>query len=262
MAVKLVASDIVFGYQREREVLHGVNLSLHSGEVMSLVGPNGSGKSTLLKCLNRLINFNNGRVTVDGADLRQLSLRQLSQRMAYVPQSARNIFPFSVFDVVLMGRRPHVSWRVGPADRHKVATLIHTLKLSHLAERQLGELSGGEQQKVLLARALAQEPEILLLDEPTASLDIQHQLEVMKMVHALSREQNISVLMALHDLNLAARFSDTVLMLRQGRVFANGVPSDIINPDNILRVYGVEAVVTVDNGHPYIIPREPVAGDW
>jgi len=259
MAVKLHADGIDFAYGRERGVLHGVDLTLAEGEVMSLVGPNGSGKSTLLKCLNRLLKPGRGRVTVDATDLKRYSLRQLARKMAFVPQSARNVFPFSVFDVVLMGRRPHVNWQVGPRDRRVVADTIYFLNLSHLAERQMNELSGGEQQKVLLARALVQEPEILLLDEPTASLDIQHQLEVMNLVRDLSRDQGIAVLMALHDLNLAARYSDRILMLKQGRVFATGAPESIINPANIREVYRVAAEIVNRNRHPHIIPLEPIS---
>ena len=142
MAVKLEAKDIIYGYTRTQEILHGISFILARGEVMSLVGPNGSGKSTLLKCLNRLIKPRHGRVQVDEGDIHRLSLKQLSLKMALVPQSARNIFPFSVFDVVLMGRRPHVSWRVGPRDRRAVATIIHDLGLAHLAERQINELCG------------------------------------------------------------------------------------------------------------------------
>jgi iron complex transport system ATP-binding protein len=259
MAVKLEAKDIIFGYTRTQKILHGVSFTLAQGEVMSLVGPNGSGKSTLLKCLNRLIKPHHGRVQVDEGDIHRLSLKQLSLKMALVPQSARNIFPFSVFDVVLMGRRPHVNWRVGPRDRRAVATVIHDLGLAHLAERQINELSGGEQQKVLLARALAQEPEILLLDEPTANLDIRHQLEVMRLVRELSRQRQLSVLMALHDLNLAARYSDRILMLHQGHVFTDGTPKQVINPANIREVYGVRATIVHNNGRPYIIPQEPIS---
>jgi iron complex transport system ATP-binding protein len=161
---------------------------------------------------------------------------------------------------VLMGRRPHISWQVGDADLEKVADILDLLCLSDLAMRDFGQLSGGQKQKVLIARALAQEPQVLLLDEPTSNLDMKHQLEVMEIVREMVNEKNISAIMAIHDLNLAARFSDQLVMLKRGRIYAAGTPNSLLCPENIRKVYGVEAVVMQNLERPYVIALSSLDG--
>ena len=164
--------------------------------------------------------------------------------MGYVPQSSTSTFPFTVFDIVLMGRRPYINWSLSERDNEIAAEMLDFLGIRDLAMRHFNELSGGEQQKVVIARALAQQPNLLLLDEPTSSLDIKHQLEILCILGELAQTNHCSVIVAMHDLNLASRFSDRMLMLKQGRIFAVGTPESVLTEENIEEVYGVKVRVT------------------
>ena len=212
--------------------------------MLSIVGPNGSGKSTLLKCINRILKTKQNTVLIDGKDACKLNLKELSRIMGYVPQSSTSTFPFTVFDIVLMGRKPYVHWNISARDNDIVADMLDFLGISHLAMRHYNELSGGEQQKVIIARALAQQPQLLLLDEPTSSLDIKHQLEIMCLLKSLTQSKERSVIVSMHDLNMASRFSDRMLLLKQGRVYAVGTPEDVLTEENIEAVYGIKASVS------------------
>lgn len=257
MAVRLQFKGVYASYG-SIDALKDVTIEFYSGTVTSIVGPNGSGKSTLLKCINRLLKLKKGAIMVNYEDLGKVKLKQLSKLMGYVPQKSSSSFPFTVFDIVLMGRRPYVSWRIGERDKAIVIEKLELLGITNLAERYLDELSGGEQQKVFVARALAQEPKMLLLDEPTSNLDIRHQLEVLNIVRSLAVNQGMAIIMALHDLNLACRYSDTIILLKEGRVFAVGNPESVLNRENIKLVYGVDTLLSNGNmGRPYIIPIEP-----
>ncbi|HOV52216.1 MAG TPA: ABC transporter ATP-binding protein, partial [Methanothrix sp.] len=186
--------------------------------------------------------------------------QEIARRLGYVPQSSSTPLATTVFDTVLMGRRPHISWRVSDADLEKVADTLELLNLQGLAMRDFSQLSGGQKQKVLIARALAQEPSVLLLDEPTSNLDMKHQLDVMETISALVKEKGISAVMAIHDLNLAARFSDTLVMLKKGVVYAAGAPNDLLSEKNISEVYGVEALVMRSLDKPCIVPLRSLNG--
>lgn len=257
MAIKLVVNNISFSYGG-MNALDDVTLEVNEGEAVSLVGPNGAGKSTLLKCIDRIIKPQRGVVFLDGKDAAKMDLRELSKIIGYIPQSSVEVFPFTVFDVVLMGRRPHLGWRVSRKDVAIIAQTLRFVGISEFGARYFDELSGGEKQKVLMARALAQEPELLLLDEPTSNLDIRHQLEVMEMVRKLVQERKISAIMAMHDLNLASRFSDKMVMLKDHQVFTAGLPETVLSLENIKAAYGVEARVTKGyGGKPYVMPITP-----
>lgn len=258
MAVKLIVHNVSFSYGGI-PALDGISIEVSRGETVSLVGPNGAGKSTLLKCIDRILKPQHGAVYLDGMDTARLNSRDISKSIGYIPQSTGGVFPFTIFDVVLMGRRPHLGWRVSPRDIAIVANTLRFLGIETLGERYFDELSGGEKQKVMIARALAQEPEILLLDEPTSNLDIRHQLEVMEIIRQLVQERKISAVMAMHDLNLASRFSERIIILKDRVVFSTGTPEAVLNPENIRAAYGVEARVTSDhNGKPYVVPISPV----
>lgn len=258
MAIKLVVNGISFSYGR-MEVLDDITVEVNDGEIVSLVGPNGAGKSTLIKCIDKILKPRKGIVFVDRKDSAEMSSREFSKTMGYVPQSTVEVFPFTVFDIVLMGRRPHLGWRVNKKDVEIVAQTLKFMEIEEFGARYFDELSGGEKQKVAMARALAQEPEILLLDEPTSNLDIRHQLEVMEIIRKLVREKKISAIMAMHDLNLALRFSDRVVMLKGHRVWTAGEPVSVLSSKNIREVYEVEArVENGRSGKPYIVPLVPV----
>ncbi|HON36197.1 MAG TPA: ABC transporter ATP-binding protein [Methanothrix sp.] len=255
--VNITIKNLTFGYNGSM-ILDGLNLVVEDSEVLGLVGPNGSGKTTLIKCIDKILKPK-GSILIDGKDIDTVSRTELAKRLGYVPQSSSTPLATTVFDTVLMGRRPHISWRVSDSDLDKVADILGLLHLENLAMRDFSQLSGGQKQKVLIARALAQEPEVLLLDEPTSSLDMKHQLEVMETIASLVKEKKISAIMALHDLNLASTFADKLAILKDGRIYAAGEPADLLNAANIREVYGVEAIVMNNLNRPYIIPLKSLS---
>jgi iron complex transport system ATP-binding protein len=239
-----------------------VKLKVGAGEVVGIVGPNGSGKSTLLKCMNRILKTTKNSILINGTDVSEIGLKDLAKLMGYVPQSSRNIFPFTVFDVVLMGRRPYIQWSLGRNDKEIVAQILQYLGIGHLGMRYFNELSGGEQQKVIIARALAQQPEIMLLDEPTSSLDIRHQLEILCILRTLAQSNHCSIIISIHDLNLACRFSDRLLLLKKGSIYAVGTPDVVMTEENIESVYGIKSKVTRSVlGMPQVTPLESPTAD-
>ncbi len=228
--------------------------------MLAIVGPNGSGKSTLIKCINGVLKPKQGTILLDEKDTASLSLMQIAKRIGYVSQSnAVNIFPITVFDAVLLGRRPHLSWRNSERDLEKVEEVLQLLKMENYALRDMHELSGGEQQKVLIARALAQEVDILLLDEPTSNLDVKHQLEVMEIIRTLAIQRGLSVIMAIHDLNLAAKYADQIAMLKDGGVYCVGEPAAVFTADNVRSVYGIDVIVRNESGKPFVVPIKPIS---
>jgi iron complex transport system ATP-binding protein len=252
--MKLTINNLCFNYATT-PILKDIHLEVEMGEVLSIVGPNGSGKSTLLKCINRILKPKQNTILIDGQDTSKLNLKQLSRLMGYVPQSSTNSFPFTVFDVVMMGRKPYIHWSIGERDNEIVAQMLDFFGIGHLAMRHFNELSGGEQQKVIIARALAQQPKLMLLDEPTSSLDIRHQLEILCILQSLAQSKERSVIVTMHDLNLASRFSDRMLMLKKGSIYALGTPEDVLTEENIENVYGIKAKVTTSIiGKPQITP--------
>jgi iron complex transport system ATP-binding protein len=257
--VRITIKGLTFGYNGSR-ILDGLDLVVGDSQVLGLVGPNGSGKTTLIKCMDRILKPR-GSILLDDRELESMSRTEMAKCLGYVPQSSSTPMATTVFDTVLMGRRPHMSWQVSPSDIGKVAEMIELLHLEGMAMKDFSELSGGQKQKVLIARALCQEPEVLLLDEPTSNLDMKHQLEVMETISSLVEKKRLSAVMALHDLNLAARFVDKLAILKSGRIYAAGEPEDLLNAETIRAVYGVEAVVMRDLDRPYIIPLRSLGGE-
>ena len=255
--VKLKVKGVEFSYA-SAPILKDICLEVEASEILGIVGPNGAGKSTLLRCINRILKPNGGSILLDGQEIKEMSRLELARHMGYVPQTSTNVFPATVFDTVLMGRRPHIGWRSSERDIEKVLEILQLLNIVEFAMRDINELSGGQQQKVFIARAVAQAPDILLLDEPTSNLDIRHQLEAMDIIKNIVREKEISAIMAIHDLNLASRYADRIIMLNGGSIFDAGNPASVLTPGNIKNVYGVEAVVRNENGRPYIVPIRPV----
>nr|WP_321468487.1 ABC transporter ATP-binding protein [uncultured Desulfobulbus sp.] len=244
----LEVTDLSFAYQGN-SILDAVHLQVKRPGILSLVGPNGTGKTTLLKCIAGILRTCEGSVCIDGTDVRALSRRELARRIGYVPQNISARFPLTVFESVLAGRRPHMAWRPSRIDLERVAAIIAEMELCSLAMREMTSLSGGQVQRVLLARALAQDSAYLLLDEPTSNLDLRHQLEMLEMIAKLTSQKSLGVIMAMHDLNLAARFSETIIMVHQGKIHCSGSPSEVMTPENIADVYGVEVDVRCINAH-------------
>ena len=242
----------------DKEVLNNVTLSIDSGEILAVVGPNGVGKSTLIRAISGVQPSRQGSIRANGVDTNHLTPVQRAQLMAIVPQ-ARELPPaYTVHQTVLMGRTPYLNWlgHAGKSDYAAVQRSLDYTDLSHLAERRIGELSGGEQQRVLLARALAQETSILLLDEPTTHLDLQHQSNLLNLVRKLAQEKNVSVLMVLHDLNLAGLYADRVALMSQGRIHSLGKPEEVITAENLSEVYHVPVNVIPhpEYGTPLVLP--------
>ena len=241
------------------KALEGVGLKLNKGEILSIVGPNGAGKTTLLKCIVQIVKPDNGAILIDGKDASRMKRLDLARSIGYVPQSSPSKFPITVFDAVLMGRRPYIAWKPSQKDLEVVAALLRSMGLEDMALRDYDQLSGGQKQKVLLARAFAQDTDYLLLDEPTSNLDLRHQMEVMEMISGMVKRKGAAAMLAMHDLNLASRFSDTIVMLNAGKIFCTGEPSQVITVENIKSVYGVEARINRNSGYPYILPIRPLS---
>jgi iron complex transport system ATP-binding protein len=251
--VKITIKDLSFSYG-SRKILEDLNLVVGDSEVLSLVGPNGSGKTTMIKCIDRILKPKGSILLNGGRDLQSLSRQEVAKYIGYVPQSTTSVLTTTVFDTILMGRKPHMGWRVQEEDIDKVVDIMKLLHVEEFALKDFSELSGGQKQRVLIARALAQEPEVLLLDEPTSNLDVKHQLEALDTVRSIVKRTEISAVMAIHDLNLAARYSDSLVMLKGGKVHAIGDPSTLLTRENIRAIFGVEAVVMRDLDRPYVVP--------
>ncbi len=241
-----------------RQILHGVSLRVETGEIVTLIGPNGAGKSTLIRAISGVIPVESGRVSVDGRDLEELSTTERARRLAVVPQ-ARNLPPaFTVYESILLGRTPYLGWfgRAGPEDRDRVRYALQRTQLLSLAEQRVGELSGGEQQRVLLARALAQETPVMLLDEPITHLDLQHRERLIKLIRELTSQKELAVLMVLHDLNLAAMYADRIALLVEGRIEAVGTPAQVLTEATLTRVYEIpiRVIPHPDYGSPLVLP--------
>ncbi len=257
-AMKITVQDVTFSY-RSTPTLSGVSLQLQESEVLGMIGPNGSGKTTLLKCINKILEPKQGKIILDKQEAKKMSRMEVAKHIGYVPQSSSsNPTALPVFEIVLMGRRPHITWQSSEKDNAKVWEALKMLNIENLAMRDFYELSGGEQQRVLIARSIAQEAKVLLLDEPTSNLDIKHQLEVMYLTRKLVTKEKLAAAVAIHDLNLASRFCDKIVMMKNGKIFAAGDAHTVLSPETIRTVYGVEVLVNFDTRIPYIIPIEPI----
>ena len=235
----------------DKTVLDDISFTIFSGQIVAILGKNGAGKTTLIKCLNRVQSPQNGKIEICSKDISRQSLIELSKSVSYVPQSVRTNFPMDVFDVLLLGRRPHISWRTSSEDLQAVSETLRKFGLEDLAFRRFDRLSGGERQRVVIAKAVVQNPRVYLLDEPTSDLDLQHQLLIMESVTDIIRNSGSpkSAIFAIHDINTAARFSDRVILLHEGRIYADGTPSEVITQSNIATVFGVESEIALSSSN-------------
>lgn len=254
--MSLEITDLSFGYGK-RLVLDGVTVTAHRGELLGLLGPNGSGKSTVLKTVARIHTPGAGAITWDGeTDLRSLSRRELARLVAYVPQNISATFAHEVREAVALGRTPHVAGRPSREDWQHVDRAIELLGLRELVGRSITELSGGQAQRVLIARALAQEPSILLLDEPTSALDLKYQLQTLSLSRSIARESGVAAVIAIHDLNQAARYCDRIAFLLGGRIIAHGTPREVFSSAIVREVYGIDVEIAEHGGHVLIHPLD------
>jgi len=257
------AKDIAFSYS-DQPLFDGLGVAVGKGEFVGLVGPNGSGKTTFLNILSRVLRPSRGSILIDGSDIESFSARALARKIAVVPQETGIIFPFSVSEVVLMGRAPHLQSILESEEDFEIAMeAMEMTGVDHLASRPVTNLSGGEKQGVFIARALAQRPSILLLDEPTAFLDIKHQVDIYDILTRLNRERGMTILAVSHDLNLAAHYCERVLVFKEGSLMFDGLPQEAITTDTIRDVYGTDVVVRMNDqtGRPFVLPIRSQAGE-
>jgi iron complex transport system ATP-binding protein len=258
----LTADHITLAYRRGVDVVRDLVLDVAQGEIVTLVGPNGSGKSTILRTLARLMKPEDGAVYLDGKTLHRMSTRKVAQMLAILPQDPAAPEDLTVRDLVARGRFARQAWWRSSSrrDRETVDWALDVTGLARFNDRRLMTLSGGERQRAWIALALAQEPRILLLDEPTTFLDISHQLDVMALLQNLNRETALSIVMVLHDLNQAARFSHRLVVLRDGEIYAAGTPDDVMTDSMLREVFEVEGMVGRDplTGTPVFTPLQSV----
>jgi iron complex transport system ATP-binding protein len=261
--MSLSTQSLSYAYRQRPEApaefaLRDISLDVRRASLTGLLGPNGCGKTTLLKLLSGVIRPDGGTVTLDGTPLAGIGRRQVARQIAVVPQETHPAFDFSVMEMVLMGRHPHLGrfQLEGPDDFAVAREALIATGTDHLVDRVYQTLSGGEKQRVVIASALAQSPDILLLDEPTASLDLGYQLEVASLLWRLNRERGVTMVLATHDLNLAASLCDTLVLLREGRVLAHGPTRDVLTAAAVRQLYGVDADVSFHEraGHVTVVP--------
>jgi len=255
MTEVISVSDLRFSYGVDFG-LRDISLTVERGNVTTLLGPNGCGKTTLLKCVNALLTPEEGMVKINDGDVFKMSRGELARLVGFVPQSHIPSFPYSVGDVVLMGRVSRMSMFQQPSrlDYAKAENAIETVGLSALKDRPYTQISGGERQLSLIARAIAQEPAALLLDEPTAHLDFKNQFMVPQMVRKVAKERGMAVVMSLHDPNQAMLFSDIIALISSGRLVSIGKPEEVISPESIKQLYGIDTEIIVHNGRKLVLP--------
>lgn len=252
--MELRVDHLSFSYNGSDPVFSDVSLAFSGPKLYCIIGPNGVGKSTLVKCMNKLLKPTEGVVTLDGRDIAEMSIRELAEHMSYIPVSQGYSFRLTVTDVVLLGRYSPKKWRTDDDDLRKVYKSLKLMDMEQYSMRDINELSAGQSQKINLCKGLVQEPDIMILDEPTSNLDVKHQMYVTELLRALSREMNMTVVMISHDLNIAAKFADEiVIMAEPGVVYDCGRPEDVITKDVISHVYGVDCEIIDNNGKPHVV---------
>ncbi|GCD11972.1 heme ABC transporter ATP-binding protein [Clostridium tagluense] len=237
-------NNVCFSF--EKEVLKDINVNIESGKFYTILGPNGSGKTTLLRILSKSLPMEKGEIFIDEVDLTQIKPKVLAKEMAVVPQSTEIEFDFSVQDIVLMGRTPHIS-RFCSESEKDIKIAMNAMKITNtweLRNKSINALSGGEKQRVVVARAIAQETGIILLDEPISHLDIHHQIEIMNQLKELNQNKNITIIAVLHDLNLAAAYCDHMILMHNCGVYKDGIPEEVLTEDIIKKVYGLDVYIT------------------
>ena len=276
----ITVKNLRFGYPKN-EVLKGIDLTLHDNELVCLLGVNGAGKSTLLKCILGILKHQSGNISY--GDLAQqinagdentssnsvssedLDPMQMARYMSYVPQSVKSSFSIDVYDTIMLGRRPYIGWSISDMDREIVSKTIEFLNLEDFAFRKFNQLSGGERQRVIIGKAIAQSPRVFVLDEPTSDLDLKNQIQVMKKLKILVSDEKSpkAALVAIHDINMAARFADRILLMSDGEIIAGGTPRDVLTPENIQKVFGVTADVieSQEDNRFWIHVKDEIGGE-
>ena len=248
-------TNLSFSYG-DKKILSDINFSVEPNTFVAVLGINGTGKSTLIKCLNKINKLTEGEVKINSMSIDDMTINELAKMIAYVPQNVSTSFPIDVYDVILLGRRPYLNWSIGDYDRDIVAKVIQNLRLQDFAFRKFHTLSGGEQQKVVIAKAIVQEPQIYLFDEPTSSLDLFSQYDILGEIKSLVEDKSnpCSAIVAMHDINLASKFADKVLIIHKSEVYCYDAPCIALNIETVSEVYGVDAELLreTESGSPII----------
>ena len=252
--------NVSFSYGlSEENLLNEINLNIEKGKFIGILGPNGCGKSTLLKVILKYLHPRQGIIKIDNKELKEYSQPELAEILSFVPQKSAPTMPLTVEDVVYMGRVPYIKNRwIGfdREDREKVEKIMRMLKIDQFKNRVIFSLSGGEFQRVLLARALVQNTNIMLLDEPTSALDMNYALEIMKLTSYFVKNENLTAVMVLHDLNLASMYCDSIILLKEGKIAYEGTPKELFRPEILEEIYGFNCEVIENNGFSYVIPNK------
>ncbi len=251
--------NLSFGYDSETKVLHDISFRIDEPGFICVIGPNGVGKSTLVRCLNNIISPTEGVVRIYDRDVKDYELKELAKIVGYVPVATKDFNVMTVLDTVLLGRYAHQRWKTSQKDVNVAYKALEAMEIDDLAMRNFNELSAGQHQKVSISRGLVQEPKILLLDEPTSNLDIRHQMYVSEFLKKLSRKTGMTVFMISHDLNLSAKFADTIMVMSPpGVLYSIGSPKDVITKQMIHDVYNVDCEIIDDKGSPHVVLQSVV----
>jgi len=257
LKLKVMDVEICYGSYK---ALSRVEFEVSPGEFIALLGPNGAGKTTLLKTIARILKPRKGVIYLNGKNIMEMNDREYAKITGYLPQINDMSTPMRVFEVVSMGRKPYVTWQLTKEDINKIWSAMKTTEVDYLAFRSISEVSGGERQRVMIARILAQEPKVLLLDEPVTHLDLKYQRDILKLIRKVTRERKLITITSLHDINLAFRFADKVILMKKGLIYAIGKPEEVLVPENIREVFEVNAILA-NNPRPFIVIEDDTEGD-
>ncbi len=254
--MRMSVRNLVQGYG-SKTILDDISFDVDTGEVLALLGPNGSGKSTLIKTICNIMEPRSGQILIDETPIEDIDITDLAKIVSYVPQSTAAATYTTVMDTVLLGRKPYVTWSYRQKDIDYALDAMKAMRITGYSSRDVSDLSGGQRQRVFLARSLAQCPSFFIFDEPTSALDLKHQMNTMIKMREVVHDKGAGMVIALHDINLAMNYSDKVLMLKNGKIFAYGTPDETITEENIRAVYGVESRIMEAEGRRFILPMSP-----
>ena len=254
--MRMSVRNLVQGYG-SKTILDDISFDVDTGEVLALLGPNGSGKSTLIKTICNIMEPRSGQILIDETPIEDIDITDLAKIVSYVPQSTAAATYTTVMDTVLLGRKPYVTWSYRQKDIDYALDAMKAMRIIGYSSRDVSDLSGGQRQRVFLARSLAQCPSFFIFDEPTSALDLKHQMNTMIKMREVVHDKGAGMVIALHDINLAMNYSDKVLMLKNGKIFAYGTPDEMITEENIRAVYGVESRIMEAEGRRFILPMSP-----